>query len=100
MGVPFNLPVQSRATTLLTYTPNDASFDVAARAPEGQPAHNLIGPIGAFGADLLFQGLGYAAFLLPMDMLALGWKWFRSHSVGSQTATLAGYGLLLLSVPS
>jgi len=88
------------AAALFTYNPNDASFNVAARAPEGQPAHNLIGPIGAFGADLLFQGLGYAAFLLPMAMLALGWKWFRSHSVGSQTATLAGYGLLLLSVPS
>ena len=88
------------AAALFTYNPADASFNVAARAPDSQPAHNLIGPVGAYGADLLFQGLGYAAFLLPMAMLALGWKWFRSRTIESQTATLVGYGLLLISVPS
>jgi S-DNA-T family DNA segregation ATPase FtsK/SpoIIIE len=88
------------AAALFTYNPNDASFNVAARPPDGQPAHNLIGPVGAYGSDLLFQGFGYAAFLLPMAMLALGWKWFRSHAVQSQVATLIGYGLLLISLPS
>jgi S-DNA-T family DNA segregation ATPase FtsK/SpoIIIE len=88
------------AAALFTYNPNDASFNVAARPPGGQPAHNLIGPAGAYGSDLLFQGLGYGAFLLPMAMLALGWKWFRSRAVESQVATLIGYGLLLISVPS
>jgi DNA segregation ATPase FtsK/SpoIIIE, S-DNA-T family len=32
--------------------------------------------------------------------LILGWRWIRSRSVDSQTATLVGYGLLLLSLPS
>src|SRR5581483_6602630 len=43
------------AAALFTYNPNDASFNVAARPPDGQPAHNLIGPVGAYGSDLLFQ---------------------------------------------
>jgi hypothetical protein len=62
------------AAALFTYNPNDASFNVAARTSEIQPARNLVGPAGAYTADLLFQGLGYGAFLLPMALLALGWK--------------------------
>src|SRR3984893_4954364 len=43
---------------------------------------------------------GFAAFLLPAAMLVLGWRWFRSRAINSPTATLVGYGLLLLSLPS
>src|SRR5262249_8786113 len=35
-----------------------------------------------------------------MALVALGWKWFRSRAVESQVATLIGYGLLLISIPS
>src|SRR3989442_13719245 len=57
------------ALTLLSYSPRDASFNVA--GPEGSPS-NWIGPVGAHLSDLLFQGLGYAAFLLPADLLLGG----------------------------
>jgi hypothetical protein len=30
----------------------------------------------------------------------LGWRWFRSRAIDSQIATLAGFGLLLLSLPT
>jgi S-DNA-T family DNA segregation ATPase FtsK/SpoIIIE len=88
------------AAALFTYNPADASFNVAARPVDGQTTHNFIGPVGAYGSDLLFQGFGYAAFLLPIALLALGWKWFRSRAVESPAATLIGYGLLVVSVPS
>jgi DNA segregation ATPase FtsK/SpoIIIE, S-DNA-T family len=86
------------AGALLSFQPKDPSFNVA-----GSPnaaIQNWIGPIGSYGADAVFQVLGYAAFLLPMALLALGWKWFRSRAVESQVATLIGYGLLVISIPS
>src|SRR5262249_29936695 len=48
----------------------------------------------------MFQGFGYGAFLLPIAMLTVGWKWFRSRAVESQVATLIGYGLLVISIPT
>jgi S-DNA-T family DNA segregation ATPase FtsK/SpoIIIE len=88
------------ALSLLSYSPKDAAFNVSASSPEGSPARNWIGPAGAYGSDLLFQIFGFAAFLVPAAMLVLGWRWFRSRAIDSQTATLAGYALLLLSLPS
>ena len=86
------------AGALLTYWPDDASFDVA--GPRNGEVHNLIGPFGAYASDAMFQLLGYSAFLIPMAVLWLGIKWFRSRAVESQKATLFGYGLLLLFLPS
>ncbi|MGC2527519.1 MAG: DNA translocase FtsK [Candidatus Acidiferrum sp.] len=88
------------ALALLSYSPKDAAFNVSAAAPDGGPARNWIGPAGAYGADLLFQIFGFAAFLLPAAILVLGWRWFRSRAIDSQVATLVGYGLLLLSLPA
>src|SRR5882672_10057925 len=88
------------ALALLTYNPKDAAFNVSAPPPEGGAAKNWIGPVGAYGADLFFQIFGFAAFLLPAAILVLGWRWFRSRAIDSPVATLAGYGLLLLSLPA
>jgi S-DNA-T family DNA segregation ATPase FtsK/SpoIIIE len=88
------------ALALISYSPRDAALNVAAPAPEGGLARNWIGPVGAYGADIFFQMLGFAAFLLPAAILILGWRWFRSRAIESQVATLVGYALLLLSLPS
>jgi S-DNA-T family DNA segregation ATPase FtsK/SpoIIIE len=88
------------ALALLTYQPEDVAFNVSAPPADGPLARNWIGPVGAYAADLLFQVFGFAAFLLPVAIGILGWRWLRSRSIDSQTATLVGYGLLLLSLPS
>ena len=88
------------ALALLSYSPHDSSLNVASQAPESHPARNWIGPAGAYGADILFQVFGYAAFLLPMGICALGLRWFRSHPLDSAVATLLGYAMMVLSVPS
>jgi S-DNA-T family DNA segregation ATPase FtsK/SpoIIIE len=88
------------ALALISYSPRDAALNVSAPAPDGGPARNWIGPVGAYGADIFFQMLGFAAFLLPAAILILGWRWFRGRAVESQVATLVGYGLMLLSLPS
>jgi S-DNA-T family DNA segregation ATPase FtsK/SpoIIIE len=86
------------AAALFTYSPSDACFNVAA-SPNAAP-RNVIGPFGAYSADLLFQLLGFPAFLLPMGLLWLGIKWFRSKNVDSPKATLIGYALMLFSLPA
>jgi S-DNA-T family DNA segregation ATPase FtsK/SpoIIIE len=88
------------AAALFTYWPADESFNVSASSGNSGQPHNVIGPIGAYSADLIFQALGFPAFLLPMAILWLGIKWFRSRPVESQKATVFGYVLLLVSLPS
>ena len=88
------------ALALLSYSPRDVSLNVSAQTPQTHPVRNWVGPVGAYSADLMFQVLGYAAFLLPMGILALGVRWFRSHPLDSAVASLIGYALLILSLPA
>ena len=86
------------ALSLLSYNPHDPAFNVSA-ASMGE-VQNWIGPVGSYTADLNFQVFGFAAFLLPVALALLGYRWFRSQPIDSQWATLSGYVLLLLSMPS
>jgi S-DNA-T family DNA segregation ATPase FtsK/SpoIIIE len=52
---------------LLTYNPADPSLNTAS----GHSPDNFLGRDGALVADLLVQGLGLAAFLIPVVLL--GW---------------------------
>src|SRR5262249_4624599 len=53
---------------LITYDPRDSSLNTAVDAPP----NNFLGHQGAVLADLLWQSLGLASFLIPM--LALAWS--------------------------
>jgi S-DNA-T family DNA segregation ATPase FtsK/SpoIIIE len=88
------------ALALISYSPHDPSFNVSAGSPDVPGARNWIGPVGAYGADLLFQGFGYAAFLLPVGIFAVGFRWFRSETLDSPVIKLAGYVVLVLMVPA
>ncbi len=86
--------------SLLSYSPQDASFNVAAPPSATLPARNWIGPAGAHVSDLLFQLCGYAAFLFPVGLLLVALRWFRSQPVESPAAKLFGSILMLLSLPA
>lgn len=58
---------------LFSYTPSDLAWSAAG---EGA-THNSAGRIGAVVADLLFHGLGYLAFALPLLVMAKLWLLFR-----------------------
>jgi S-DNA-T family DNA segregation ATPase FtsK/SpoIIIE len=88
------------ALALISYNPHDPSFNAAAESPDVHAARNWIGPVGAYGADLLFQGFGFAAFLLPAGILFLGMRWFRSEPFESPTVKVVGYSLLVLMLPA
>ena len=85
---------------LISYSPHDPAFNVSAASAGENAVRNWIGPAGSYTADLCFQVFGFAAFLLPVALGILGYRWFRSQAIHSQWASLAGYGLLLLSLPS
>src|SRR5579883_2510244 len=57
---------------LLSYHPADPSLDTAGWA---QRPENWVGPVGAWLADLLFQGFGIAAFLLVAGLGAWARTW-------------------------
>ena len=86
------------ALSLLSYSPQDPSLNVAAPAPGDRPAGNWIGPVGAHVADLMFQGFGYTAFLLPIGILVLGLRWFSGREVQFPWAKLCGFVLLGLTM--
>jgi S-DNA-T family DNA segregation ATPase FtsK/SpoIIIE len=66
---------------LASYSPMDRSLNTAANPPMGRPAHNWIGLVGAYSADLMLQSLGVAAFLLPLLLGMLALRWLRSRKV-------------------
>ena len=88
------------ALALISYSPHDPAFNVSAASISENPVRNWIGPAGSYTADLSFQVFGFAAFLLPVAIGILGYRWLRSRPVDSQWATIVGYVLLLLSLPS
>jgi S-DNA-T family DNA segregation ATPase FtsK/SpoIIIE len=55
---------------LASYDPTDPSLSTAT----GRPASNLVGPAGAFLADLLLQGFGWAGALPGLALLAWAWR--------------------------
>src|SRR6185312_9005672 len=50
---------------LITYSPLDSSFNTAGLRLPSRPAQNWIGPVGAYGSDLVFQLFGISDSRLP-----------------------------------
>ena len=63
--------------SLISYHAQDPSWDTAAAT---RPL-NLVGYPGSYLADLLVQFFGAAAFLFPLMIFALAWRWLRSEAI-------------------
>ncbi|MGH9518594.1 MAG: DNA translocase FtsK 4TM domain-containing protein, partial [Terriglobales bacterium] len=92
---------------LLSYHPADPSWNTAAALGANARPDNWVGPVGATLADLLFQSLGLASFLLVMGLASLALRWFRaprggparlSHVIGLALCITA-VGTLLAELP-
>lgn len=81
--------------SLVSYHAQDPSLNTAAGDARPQ---NLIGYPGAYTADLLLQGFGLAAFVLPILTLLLAWKWIRSEPMEAPAVKVVGALLLLASL--
>ena len=80
--------------SLASYHAQDSSLNTASAF---RP-RNLIGYPGAWTSDLLLQGMGIGAFLFPLLLFVLAWKWVRSDEVQAGAIKLCGTLLLLLSL--
>src|SRR5450755_3091190 len=66
---------------LASYSPLDPSFNSASVLTGSHAARNWIGILGAIVSDLVLQGFGIGAFLIPVFLGTLGVRWFRSRRV-------------------
>jgi len=78
--------------SLVSYHTQDPSWDTAA---ESQPL-NLVGYLGSYASDLLFQSFGATAFLFPLLIFLLSWKWIRSEAMESGIAKVVGSVILTM----
>jgi S-DNA-T family DNA segregation ATPase FtsK/SpoIIIE len=86
----------------VSYLPRDPSLNTA--AGEGSAVGNWIGPAGSYTADILFQALGWVAYLLPLTLFVVGvrlllarpFEFPRTKTVG--TALLGGSLATLLEL--
>ncbi len=77
---------------LASYDPNDAAWFFATGSND-IPA-NFIGRVGAFLAELSFQVVGFASYLLPALVGAAGWQYFWCRPVDALYTKATGVGLL------
>jgi S-DNA-T family DNA segregation ATPase FtsK/SpoIIIE len=80
--------------SLLTYDPRDRSLNTPSGAIDTK---NWGGFLGAYLADLLLQGLGVSAYLLPIFLCFLAFQMFRAKYSGIAYGKAIGSALLLLS---
>ncbi len=93
-GVVYLLAAIFVLLSLASYQYQDPSWDTVT----GLRAQNLTGPIGATFADLALQLLGFAAYAIPVLMLAMAYKWLLSSPMSAPIAKIIGGTGLLLSL--
>jgi S-DNA-T family DNA segregation ATPase FtsK/SpoIIIE len=76
---------------LISYNPGDPSFNVFSLK---LPA-NMIGKVGAYVSDFLFQLFGYSAFLLLVPPFILSWKLIFGREIHTPYLRTLGFFLLI-----
>jgi len=78
---------------LASYEPTDPAWFFTAGLNTA-PA-NFAGRVGAFLAELSFQVVGYAAYLIPVLLVVIGWHYFWCRSIQAAGTKMIGAALLL-----
>jgi S-DNA-T family DNA segregation ATPase FtsK/SpoIIIE len=86
------------ALSLISFSPDDPSFNISWNPHFEERPANFIGVVGAYTADLFFQALGYASFVVPVFVGIYSFYWLASWSVASFSIRLAGMLLMVLTV--
>jgi S-DNA-T family DNA segregation ATPase FtsK/SpoIIIE len=84
--------------SLASYLPQDPSLHTSTL--EGSTIHNWIGLVGAFGADLLYQALGWVAYLVPLALFVMGTRWLLGRPFEAPWTKAVGTAMLAGSLAS
>jgi S-DNA-T family DNA segregation ATPase FtsK/SpoIIIE len=80
---------------LVSYSPNDPTWFF--NSVSGATPANFAGRIGAFLAEIAFQLLGYAAWLIPIFLGYLAWHYFWCLEIKAEYTKAVGAALLVSS---
>ncbi len=84
--------------SLISFNPDDPSFNISRNSAfAGKPA-NFIGTFGAYIADAFLQMLGFASFLLPIFLGIYAFHWLASRKVNAFASRAAGMVLMTLTL--
>jgi len=84
--------------SLASYLPGDPSLHTS--TVEGPTVHNWIGLVGAYAADLLYQALGWVAYLVPLTLFVVGTRLLLGRSFEAPWTKAVGTALLAGSLAS
>ncbi|MDR0841939.1 MAG: DNA translocase FtsK [Acidobacteriota bacterium] len=82
---------------LISYSARDDSFNTLSVQPAGTLAENIVGRVGAYASDLLYQFFGFTSFLLLFPLVAVGWSLILGHELQVPHLKACGFLLLFLS---
>ena len=82
--------------SLASYDPSDPAWFFSAGL-HAAPV-NFAGRVGAFMAELSFQLTGYAAYIIPLLLVVIGWNYFWCRPVDARGTKAFGATVLFLCV--
>ena len=84
------------ALSLISFNPNDPSFNISQNPNFSSKPTNFVGMFGAYVADAFLQVWGYSAFLLPIFLGIYAFYWLASWPV--KNFTVRFFGMIFLTV--
>jgi len=69
------------ALSLVSFSIDDPSFNIARSSAVHAKPHNFVGIVGAYVADGFFQILGYTSYLIPIFLGVYAFYWLASWPV-------------------
>jgi len=84
--------------SLVSFTSDDPSFNIARSPVLNTKAHNFVGVVGAYFADGFFQLLGYSSYLIPIFLGVYAFYWLASWPVRTVAARVTGALLLIVTL--
>jgi S-DNA-T family DNA segregation ATPase FtsK/SpoIIIE len=84
--------------SLISFNPDDPSFNISRNPELPGKAQNFIGTFGSYIADVFLQLLGFASFLLPVFLGIYAFHWLTSRKVEAFAARAIGITLMILTL--
>ena len=82
--------------SLVSFSPDDPSFNASRNPALAQRPQNFIGTVGAYISDAFLQTFGFAAFLLPVILGIYAFHWLASRKVQAFGTRVVGFAAFLM----